>query len=216
MLFPMRRYGLVDRIVIGLDQALHTLAGPYPTTGRPNPADAHPEAPLDERARRHVAGLMRVDHAGEVCAQALYQGQALTARLEEVRERMEQAAAEENDHLAWCEARLRELGSRPSLLNPFWYAGALAIGAAAGLAGDRWSLGFVAETERQVVEHVEGHIRRLPPEDRRSRAILEQMKIDEGRHATGALEAGGAELPAPVRGLMRLASRVMTTVAYYV
>ena len=212
----MRNASLVERIVLGLDQALHTLAGPYPTTGRPNPADTWPEAELSPRERRHVAGLMRVDHAGEVCAQALYQGQALTARLEAVRERMEQAAAEENDHLEWCAQRLRELGSRPSLLNPFWYLGAFAIGAAAGLAGDRWSLGFVAETERQVVAHLEGHLRRLPPQDRRSRAILEQMKEDEGRHATGAMEAGGAELPRPVRHLMRMASRVMTTVAYYV
>jgi len=211
----MRQASLAERIVLGLDQALHTLAGPYPTTGRPDPADGWPEAELSPRERRHVAGLMRVDHAGEVCAQALYQGQALTARLEAVRERMAQAAAEESDHLQWCARRLQELGSRPSLLNPLWYLGAFAIGAAAGLAGDRWSLGFVAETERQVVEHLEGHIRRLPPQDRRSRAILEQMKIDEGHHATGALEAGGAALPAPVRGLMRLAARVMTTVAYY-
>lgn len=211
----MRRYGILDQLVVTLDQALHTLAGPYATTGRPNPADAWPEAELSPAERRHAAGLMRVDHAGEVCAQALYQGQALTARLDEVRGRMEQAAAEENDHLAWCAERLEELGSRTSLLNPFWYAGAFAIGAAAGLAGDRWSLGFVAETERQVVAHLEGHLRRLPPRDRRSRAILEQMKMDEGRHATGALEAGGTELPRPVRLLMRLASRVMTTVAYY-
>ncbi len=211
----MRRHGILDQLVVTLDQALHTLAGPYSTTGRPNPADTWPEAALSPAERRHAAGLMRVDHAGEVCAQALYQGQALTARLDEVRGRMEQAAAEENDHLAWCAERLEELGSRTSLLNPFWYAVSFVIGAAAGLAGDRWSLGFVAETERQVVAHLEGHLRRLPSQDRRSRAILEQMKVDEGRHATGALEAGGAELPRPVRLLMRLASRVMTTTAYY-
>jgi ubiquinone biosynthesis monooxygenase Coq7 len=161
-----------------------------------------------------VAGLLRVDHAGEVCAQALYQGQALTARRADVRSRLEQAAREENDHLAWCGRRLEELGSHRSLLNPLWYAGSFAIGALAGLAGDRWSLGFLAETERQVVRHLDGHLADLPPDDMKSRAILEQMREDEGRHATTAVDAGAAELPGAVKGLMAGVSRVLTAVAY--
>jgi ubiquinone biosynthesis monooxygenase Coq7 len=159
---------------------------------------------------------MRVNHAGEVSAQALYQGQALTAKLAEVRGKMERAALEENDHLAWCERRLKELDSHTSMLNPLWYTGSFAIGALAGLAGDKWSLGFVVETERQVVKHLDEHLSRLPEQDRRSRAILEQMKEDETHHATAALNAGGAELPEPVRQLMRLTSKVMTNAAYYI
>ncbi len=161
-----------------------------------------------------MAGLMRVNHAGEIAAQGLYQGQAATARLDQVRESMEQAAEEENDHLAWCEERLSELGSRPSILNPLWYAGAFTIGATAGLIGDRWSLGFVAETERQVVRHLEDHLGRLPEGDERSKAILEQMRTDEKCHGKVAEEAGGAALPAPFRGLMGIVSRVMTRGAY--
>ncbi len=161
-----------------------------------------------------MAGLMRVNHAGEIAAQGLYQGQAATARLEQVRESMERAAEEENDHLAWCEERLAELGSRPSILNPVWYAGAFTIGAAAGLIGDRWSLGFVAETERQVVRHLDDHLDRLPEGDSRSRAILAQMKIDEQHHGAVAENAGGAALPRPVRHLMGIVSRVMTRGAY--
>jgi ubiquinone biosynthesis monooxygenase Coq7 len=159
---------------------------------------------------------MRVNHAGEVAAQGLYQGQAATAELAEVRAAMEQAADEENDHLAWCEERLTELGSRPSLLGPLWYAGAFAIGAGAGLVGDRWSLGFVAETERQVVRHIEEHLGMLPADDERSRAILEQMKADELAHGSAALAAGGVELPAPVRGVMGAVSKFMTRGAYWV
>ncbi len=158
---------------------------------------------------------MRVNHSGEVAAQALYQGQALTARLENVRETMADAALEEQDHLAWCEQRLRELGSRPSLLNPLWYSGSFAIGALAGLAGDRWSLGFVAETEQQVVEHLERHLGDLPGDDVRSRAIVEKMRDDEARHRDTASDAGGAVLPRPARGLMRLVSRIMTGSAYH-
>ena len=157
---------------------------------------------------------MRVNHAGEIAAQGLYQGQAATARLEEVRDAMERAADEENDHLAWCEERLAELGSRPSILNPLWYAGAFTIGAVAGLVGDRWSLGFVAETERQVVRHLDDHLGMLPPDDDRSRSILEQMKVDEERHGAVAEDAGGASLPAPVRHLMSVVSKVMTRGAY--
>ena len=158
---------------------------------------------------------MRVNHCGEVCAQALYQGQALTAKLPEVRQRMERAAQEENDHLDWCESRLKALDNRKSLLNPFWYAGSFLIGAAAGVAGDKWSLGFVAETEHQVEAHLESHLERLPSQDQKSRAVLEQMKTDEIHHAEMALEAGGAKLPAPIRLAMKLTSKLMTKSVYY-
>ena len=157
---------------------------------------------------------MRVNHAGEVCAQALYQGQALTARRDETRQQMEQAAEEENDHLVWCRHRIHELGGHTSLLNPLWYTGSLALGAFSGLLGDKWSLGFLAETEHQVVSHLEGHLQRLPEGDEKSRAILEQMKVDEGEHRATALNAGGSELPESVKKLMSLASKVMTTTAY--
>jgi len=170
---------------------------------------------MTERERRHAAGLMRVNHAGEVMAQGLYQGQALTARLDAVRDKMEQAAIEESDHLAWCDDRLAELRDRPSRLGPVWYTGAFLLGAGAGLAGDRWSLGFVSETEEQVINHLEEHLGRLPPSDGRSRAIIEQMKNDEARHGAEAREAGGLPLPAPARGLMTLVSRVMTRTAYW-
>ena len=159
---------------------------------------------------------MRVNHVGEICAQALYQGQAATAKADSVRQKMQRSAQEENDHLAWTQARVQELMTHTSYLNPVWYVGSLAIGAAAGLAGDRWSLGFLAETERQVVEHLNGHLARLPANDQKSRAIVEQMREDEGRHATVAIEAGAAELPLPVRKLMRLASKFMTSTAYWI
>ena len=159
---------------------------------------------------------MRVNHSGEVCAQALYRAQALTARDARVRERMRGAAEEENDHLAWCEQRLDELGARPSLLNPLWRLGAFTIGAAAGVAGDKWNLGFVAETERQVVAHLESHLRKLPENDARSREVVARMRDDESRHAESAVEAGAAELPRPVRRAMRLAARVMTTTAQWI
>lgn len=211
-----RNYTPFDKLLINLDHGLRTVFGQPPVSERPDPAAGQAEAELSTRERHHAAALMRVNHSGEVSAQALYQGQALTARLPEVRDKMERAALEENDHLVWCERRARELGGRTSLLNPLWYTGSLAIGALAGWAGDKWSLGFIVETERQVVRHLEGHLRQLPPADRKSRAILEQMKEDEGRHATTALEAGGAPLPAPVRGLMALTSKVMTRTAYWV
>jgi len=164
--------------------------------------------------KKHAAGLMRVNHAGEVSAQGLYSGQALTARLPDVREKMERAALEENDHLEWCERRLEELGSHKSLLNPLWYFGSFAIGAAAGIAGDKWSLGFVAETEHQVIKHLDEHLESLPEQDAKSRAVVEQMKEDEAHHATVALQHGGAELPEPVKKVMGLTSKVMTTLAY--
>ncbi len=211
-----RTYTPFDQLLGGLDQALRTVFGPPPEAQRPSPAAALPEADLDAAQRELAARLMRLNHAGEICAQALYQGQALTAQLPNVRDKMEQAAAEENDHLAWTAERLRELGSHTSYLNPLWYAGSFAIGATAGLAGDKWSLGFVAETERQVVKHLDSHLERLAPFDKKSRAILEQMRDDEGRHATVAIEAGAAALPEPVRQTMRLMSKVMTKTAYWI
>ena len=211
-----RYYTPVDTLLVTLDQAIRTVVGQPATTGRANPAVAVPPTELPPEARTRAGRLMRVNHTGEVCAQALYQGQALTARLEAVRGRMEQASAEENDHLAWCKARLKELGSHPSVLNSLFYAGAFTIGALAGKAGDRWSLGFVAETEQQVVQHLSAHLERLPAEDRPSQAILEQMREDEARHAADALAAGGARLPLPVRVLMRGMSKVMTQTTYWV
>jgi ubiquinone biosynthesis monooxygenase Coq7 len=169
----------LDRILIRIDEALRLSTGTTPTASRPNPAADLPDLELETETRQHVAGLMRVNHAGEICAQALYAGQAATARDSSVREAMQQAADEEIDHLAWCDARLKELDSRPSLLNPLWYAGSFAIGAMAGLAGDRWSLGFVHETEIQVEAHLQQHLEQIPPEDARSQAILDQMKNDE-------------------------------------
>jgi ubiquinone biosynthesis monooxygenase Coq7 len=211
-----RDYSPVDRALIGLDQALRTVFGRPQTTDRPNPAAGLPNGDMSKAARDHVGRLMRINHTGEVCAQALYQGQALTAKLPQVRARLERAALEENDHLNWCESRLGELDSRKSLLNPLWYAGSFAIGALAGLAGDRWSLGFVVETERQVESHLEGHLDEVPDEDQKTRAILEQMKEDEVGHANLALAAGGADLPAPVKLAMRFTSKIMTNTVYWV
>lgn len=210
-----RNYTFFDQMIGHLDSALHTVFGPAPVPVRANPGDKEPEAVLSLAERELSGRLMRINHAGEVCAQALYQGQAVTALLPQVREKMQQAAREENDHLAWTEERLRELGGHASYLNPLWYAGSFAIGALAGILGDKWSLGFVAETEKQVAQHLEGHLRRLPPGDRRSRVILEQMRDDEGRHATVAIESGGAELPPPLRRTMGCASKVMTNTAYW-
>ena len=212
----MRDYSPFDQLLIHVDKAVRTIFGAAPVTERPNPADDQPHAELNVEEQRRVAGLMRINHAGEVSAQALYQGQSLTAKLTEVRDKMERAALEENDHLAWCEQRLNELGNHTSLLSPLWYAGSFAIGALAGAAGDKWSLGFVVETEKQVVKHLEDHLERLPEHDGKSRAILEQMKQDEAHHATTALQAGGTELPEPVKQLMRLTSKIMTTTAYYI
>ncbi len=211
-----RSYSTVDRLLMNFDVGLRTLLGRPPVTERPNPADACQEVELDEDERRLSGRLMRINHSGEVSAQGLYQGQALTARLPEVRDKMERAALEENDHLVWCEQRVRELGTHTSLLNPVWYFGSLAIGAVAGAAGDRWSLGFVAETEHQVIRHLDEHLSRMSPRDAKSRAILEQMKLDEGHHATVALHAGGAELPFPVKLMMGAMSKVMTRTTYWI
>ena len=198
------------------DQALRTVFGSPPTTGRSNPGDQHEATQLSETDRKHVAGLMRINHAGEVSAQALYQGQALTARNEDVRKAMEQAAIEENDHLVWCEQRVKELGSQTSVFGPVWYGGSLAIGTLAGIAGDKWSLGFLEETEKQVCKHLDEHLAQLPEDDKRSQAILEQMKVDEAHHATTAMHAGAAKLPKPVKLLMKVTAKVMTKTAYHI
>jgi 3-demethoxyubiquinol 3-hydroxylase len=202
-----------DDLVISFDRALRTLAG-LATTSRPVPGTGLPEVDLTPEERRSAAGMMRVNHTGEVCAQALYAAQALVARNPETKRGFARAAREEEEHLAWTQARLAELDDRVSRLNPLWYAGSFAIGVAAGLAGDRVNLGFVVETERQVEEHLTGHIGSLPAADARSRAIVEQMRDDEARHGAMAQAAGAADLPLPVKGLMRLAAGVMKMVAY--
>ena len=211
-----RHHSRVDRLLIEIERALGTVFEPHPAAARPSPSVGIDDDALDDADRRHAAGLMRVNHVGEVCAQALYFGQAAVARDAGVRAHLLEAAAEETDHLAWCGERLDELGDRPSLLNPLWYGGAWTIGAAAGLIGDRLSLGFVVETERQVEAHLEGHLDTLPAGDRRSRAIVAKMKDDEARHAEHAKVAGGIDLPLPVKAVMRLAANVMRTVAYRV
>jgi len=203
----------IDDLIIGFDKGLRTVFAPA-RSARAVPGDELPDTDLDAAQRSLAAALMRVNHAGEICAQALYQGQALTARDSSARAVLEQAAEEETEHLAWTERRIAELGGRKSLLNPLWYAGSFAIGAASGLLGDKWNLGFLAETERQVVRHLEGHLRRLPADDQRSRAIVEQMRDDEALHATSAVKHGGAELPAPVRAAMQVSSKVMTGTAF--
>jgi ubiquinone biosynthesis monooxygenase Coq7 len=210
---PGRQFGLLDRFLTQADRGLKTLLAPA-TSSRPYPAEKQTETVTDPADRRHVAALMRVNHAGEVAAQALYQGHAVTADSEHTRASMEEASREEADHLAWCETRVAELGGRTSLLAPIWYAGSFAIGAIAGFAGDRYSLGFVAETERQVVAHLNSHLQALPRDDLRTRAILKQMSADEERHGSQALAHGGVELPSPVKGAMRAIARVMTRTAY--
>ena len=211
-----RRLTLVDRLICEADTVMRTLTSRGNTAGRPSPAREHSESELDERERRHVAGLMRVNHTGEVCAQALYQGQAMTARLPTVREEMQQAAAEEVDHLVWCEERLRQLDSRPSVLNPIWYGLSFSLGALAGAVGDAVSLGFVAATEERVCTHLREHLHQLPEADRRSRLILQQMLEDEERHGENALAAGGTAFPPPVKTAMTALSRVMTQSTYHV
>lgn len=210
-----RHYSPFDHALINLDQAVRTLFGRPRQTERTNPAEQHPDVDLSDEERRHIGRLMRVNHTGEVCAQALYQGQALTAGMPDVRDALERSAREESDHLAWCEQRIDELGGRKSLLNPLWYAGSFALGAAAGLAGDRWSLGFVVETERQVEDHLDDHSARIPADDLRTHAIIEQMKNDEIHHAEVASEFGAAELPTPVKLAMQSVAKVMTTTVYW-
>ncbi|MEE9447843.1 MAG: 2-polyprenyl-3-methyl-6-methoxy-1,4-benzoquinone monooxygenase [Arenicellales bacterium] len=213
----MKTYSPIDKFIMGVDQALVTVLGKPHTTGRAYPAAAlDDDADISETEKQEAMRLMRVNHVGEVCAQALYQSQAMTARSSETKQKMHESSMEENDHLDWCEQRIEELGGRKSLLNPVWYAGSFAIGTIAGLAGDRWSLGFVEETENQVVQHLDEHLERLSPDDHRSRAIVEQMKIDEGEHATAATKAGASALPEPIKRGMQLMSKVMTKTVYWV
>ena len=204
---------MTDELILGFDRALRTLSG-VAASGRANPAAGMPEPELTADERRHAAGLMRVNHTGEVCAQALYQAQALTARDGAIRQRFAQAAREEEEHLAWTQQRLAELNDRPSLVNPLWYAGSFAIGLAAGMTGDRTNLGFVVETERQVEEHLSGHMDRLPPGDVKSRAIVAAMRDDEMRHGAAARDSGADDLPWLARALMRGTARLMTLTAY--
>lgn len=210
----IRQHTPIDKLLIGADTLLKTLIPGAAEAYRPNPARKEAEHEMTPVERKHAAGLMRINHTGEVCAQALYQGQSVTAKLPEVRAQMEQAAREEIDHLAWCEQRIRQLGSRPSLLNPVFYGLSFGIGAAAGAAGDKYSLGFVAATEQQVCKHLEHHMQSLPSGDQKSRAILEQMYTDEEQHAEQALDAGGVRFPVPVKMVMKLMSKVMTTSVY--
>lgn len=211
-----RQYTPFDTFLMQADTALRTVFGSPKVTERPNPADGIEDCELDEKQKKHVTGLMRINHAGEVCAQALYQGQALTARDPEIRAKLERAAQEENDHLAWCEGRLKELGARTSIFDPFWYIGSLGLGIAAGLAGDKWSLGFLAETENQVTKHLEGHLDILPESDKKSEAIIKQMAIDETGHEQLAIREGGADLPTPIKKLMKATSKVMTNTVYHI
>ncbi|QWE22797.1 2-polyprenyl-3-methyl-6-methoxy-1,4-benzoquinone monooxygenase [Polynucleobacter sp. AP-Jannik-300A-C4] len=205
---------LIDRFIIEFDTALRSVVGGAHAHRLTPGSDKQSTALLDTKDREHAAGLMRVNHVGEVCAQALYQSQKLVARNPEIRQMLDHSGQEEMDHLAWCETRLQELGSHTSYLNPIWYAGSFAIGLAAGLAGDKWSLGFVAETEKQVENHLESHLQKLPAEDERSRAIVDQMRIDEIEHGQAAISAGGAVLPEPIQKLMQAMSKVMTSTAY--
>jgi ubiquinone biosynthesis monooxygenase Coq7 len=204
----------IDRFIVEFDTALRSVVGGA-NAQRPTPGtESGANSALDSEQRKHAAGLMRINHVGEVCAQALYQSQKLVARNSEIKEMLDHSGQEEVDHLAWCETRLKELGSHTSYLNPFWYAGSFAIGLAAGLAGDKWSLGFVAETEKQVESHLESHLKKLPEEDHRSRAIVDQMRMDEIEHGQAALHAGGVTLPMPIQKMMQAMSKVMTTAAY--
>ena len=209
-----RRLSLLDKLITEVDSVMRTVTNRGNSAGRPSPSEGHTDAELSEQERRHVAGLMRVNHTGEVCAQALYQGQALTAKLPTVREEMQQAATEEVDHLVWCEQRLRELGSHTSYLNPAWYGMSFAMGAIAGAISDKVSLGFVAATEERVCNHLRDHLKQLPDEDRKSQLILQQMLEDEQRHGENALDAGGTEFPGPVKDAMTTVSQVMTRTSY--
>ncbi|MDH4124421.1 MAG: 2-polyprenyl-3-methyl-6-methoxy-1,4-benzoquinone monooxygenase [Gammaproteobacteria bacterium] len=204
----------LDRLLAGIGDALRIVVLPVGRPARPNPASTIAEAELDEREKAHAAGLMRVNHAGEIAAQGLYQGHATVARHAGNARQMQQAANEELDHLAWCEQRLTELDAAPSRLSPLWYAGSFVMGAASGILGDKWSLAFIAETERQVCDHLGRHLEKLPQVDARSRAIVEQMRVEEQQHGENAIAAGAATLPEPVRQLMRLTSKIMTTTAY--
>ena len=205
---------MLDKLIIEFDKGLKTLTASAHSV-RPHPDENVQEPELSAEEKRHVLGLMRVNHCGEVCAQALYNGQALTAKNPQIVDALQQASKEETEHLAWCEKRIHELGGHTSLLNPLWYAGSFTLGAIAGAIGDKWNLGFLAETEHQVGAHLEKHLHELPANDEKSRAILEQMKTDEAQHADTAIGLGGAELPAPIKAAMKRMSKVMTSTTYY-
>lgn len=211
-----RQYSLVDKLCMGADHFLRALLDNPTTTGRAYPGGKEKESPLSTADAKHSAGLMRVNHTGEICAQALYHGQSLVSRKKAVKEQLQQAAIEEGDHLAWCSQRLAELGSHTSYLNPLWYAGSFVIGMSAGMAGDRWSLGFLAETEKQVVKHLKGHLNELAEKDERSVKIIKQMQKDEEKHQHEAVELGAKALPKVVQKGMSLVSKVMVKVAYWV
>lgn len=211
-----RELSPLDKLLVGANNALRTVAAPAGRPSRSNPAEKIADADLDAKQKAHAAGLMRVNHAGEVAAQALYQGHANVARDKDIEDQMQRAADEEFDHLAWCEQRIHELGFQPSRLSPLWYAGAYAIGAASGVLGDKWSLGFIAETEKQVCSHLDSHLEQLPEEDAKSRAIVKQMREEEEEHGENAVDAGAAVLPRPIIRLMRATAKVMTKTAYWV
>jgi len=211
-----KNHSFLDHCLLQFDQALRTCVPGSSLATRPSPADPVAEEELSAAEKKHIIGLMRINHTGEVCAQALYAGQAATARLDEVRDSMDHAAQEEADHLAWCDERLKELDSHPSLLNPFWSGLSFGMGAIAGLAGDKWSLGFVAETEDQVCKHLEDHLTKLPEQDGKSKAILEQMIKDERQHGETAKEAGGAALPLPVKQAMASMAQFMKKTTYHI
>ena len=211
-----KNHSFLDHCLLQFDQALRTCVPSSSLATRPSPADPVAEEELSAAEKKHIIGLMRINHTGEVCAQALYAGQAASARLDEVKDSMDHAAQEEADHLAWCDERLKELDSHPSLLNPFWYGLSFGMGAIAGLAGDKWSLGFVAETEDQVCKHLEDHLTKLPEQDGKSKAILEQMIKDERQHGETAKEAGGADLPLPVKQAMASMAQVMKKTTYHI
>ena len=211
-----RQLSPLDKLLVGANNALRTVAAPAGRPARSNPAEKIADAKLDAKQKAHAAGLMRVNHAGEVAAQALYQGHATVARNKDIEDQMQRAADEEFDHLAWCEQRIHELGFKPSRLSPLWYAGAYAIGAASGALGDKWSLGFIAETEKQVCSHLDSHLDQLPEEDAKSRAIVRQMRDEEEEHGENAIDAGAAVLPRPIIRLMRATAKVMTKTAYWV
>ena len=211
-----RKYSLLDKICLKIDQSLRTLTNQPNISCKPYPAQSVEEAELNPAEQKHAAGLMRINHAGEICAQALYHGQSIISRTQAIQEKMQQAAIEEGDHLAWCQQRLEELGSHVSYLNPLWYAGSFCIGMVAGMVGDKWSLGFVVETERQVIKHLEMHFHLLPAEDKRSYTVLKQMEEDEGKHRDEAMACGANELPVLVKKAMAFTSKIMVKIAYWV
>jgi ubiquinone biosynthesis monooxygenase Coq7 len=216
MMKNKRQYSKFDQICLSLDQALRAMTGTVKTTDRVYPGLGDSEPSLTMEQRKQAAGLMRVNHAGEVAAQALYHGQGLVSKNPVIQQQMHQSAMEEGDHLAWCSQRLTELGSHPSYLNPVWYMGSCVSGMAAGLVGDRWSLGFVAETEQQVVKHLEAHVRLLPVDDHKSIKILQQMQVDEAHHREEAIKAGAVTLPFPIKKLMALTSKIMVNMAFWI